>query len=177
MPDSNPDVRNPYVWLQIEVLRRVFWATISHFVGTQILYWGVKAAGEAPIWTQNVWVQIEIPRGVFWATISRFVGTQTLYWGVKATGGAPIWKFEPRRKESLRLGSIWSFMCVFCWNTDSILERQSDRRGPNLNPDVRNPYVWVQIEVPRGVFWATISRFVGTQTLYWGVKATGAARS
>ena len=45
---------------------------------------------------------------------------------------------------------------------------QGDRRGPNLNPDVKNPYVWVQIDVLRGVFWATISRFVGIQILYWG---------
>ena len=35
-----------------------------------------------------------------------------------------------------------------------------DRRGPNFKPDVRNPYVWVQIKVLRGVFWATISSFV-----------------
>ena len=50
----------------------------------------------------------------------------------------------------------------------AILGRQGDRRGPNLNSDVKNPYVWVQIDGLRGVFWATISRFVGIQTLYWG---------
>ena len=71
-------------------------------------------------------------------------------------------QFEPRRKESLRLGSnqsrkgcLLGHYPTLCWNTNSILGRQSDRRGPNLNPDVRNPYVWVQIEI----FWAT------TQTL------------
>ena len=53
MSDSNPDVRNPYVWVQIEVLRAVFWATISRFVGIQTLYWGIKATGGAPIWTQT----------------------------------------------------------------------------------------------------------------------------
>ena len=50
----------------------------------------------------------------------------------------------------------------------AILGRQGDRRGPNLNSDVKNPYVCVQIDVLRGVFWATISRFAGIQTLYWG---------
>ena len=67
-------------------------------------------------------------------------------------------QFEPRRKESLRLGSnqsrkgcLLGHYPTLCWNTNSILGRQSDRRGPNLNPDVRNPYVWVQIEI----FWAT----------------------
>ena len=43
----------------------------------------------------------------------------------------------------------------------AILGRQGHRRGSNLNSDVKNRYVWVQIGVLRGVFWATISRFLG----------------
>ena len=55
------------------------------------------------------------------------------------------------------LGASWAVFRPI-W---AILGRQGNRRGPNLN-------VWVQIDVLRKVFWATISRFVGTQTLYWG---------
>ena len=74
------------------------------------------------------------------------------------------------RKESLRLAlnpgpkTISHFI-----GTQIRVRRQGDRRGPNLNLDVKNPYVYVQIELLTGVFWATISRFV-TQTLYWASR-------
>ena len=118
-PNLNPDGKNPYVWVQIEVLRERSFGPLSHALLEHRLY-------------------IEALR--------RPAGPQ----------------FEPRRKESLRLGSnqsrkgcLLGHYPTLCWNTNSILGRQSDRRGPNLNPDVRNLYVWVQIEI----FWAT------TQTL------------
>ena len=118
-PNLNPDGKNPYVWVQIEVLREGSFGPLSHALLEHRLY-------------------IEALR--------RPAGPQ----------------FEPRRKESLRLGSnqsrkgcLLGHYPTLCWNTNSILGRQSDRRGPNLNPGLRNPYVWVQIEI----FWAT------TQTL------------
>ena len=102
-------------------------------------------------------------------------------------------QFEPRRRESLRLGSnrspkryLLGHYGTLCWNTDSILgtggpqfeprrkepyvwvQIAASKRPsrPQLNPDVRNLHVWLQIEAPRGIF----RPLWHTQTLYWGVK-------
>ena len=61
-------------------------------------------------------------------------------------------------------GASWAVQ-VLKW---AILGRQDNRRGSNLNSDVKNRCVWVQIDVLRGVF-GPLSRALLEYRFYIGV--------
>ena len=79
MSDSNPDVRNPYVWEEPS------FGPLSHALLEYRLYIGASRLLAEPQFEPRRKESLRLGsnrgdrRGVFWATISRFVGTQTLY--------------------------------------------------------------------------------------------------
>ena len=86
MSDSNPDVTNPYVWVQIEVPRAVF-GPLSHALLEYRLYIGASRRPAEPQFEprRKESLRLGSNRGA-----KRGGSLQTLYWDVKATSGAPI---------------------------------------------------------------------------------------